>query len=137
MTADSAQDAVTDVLTALADPTRRRILDALAAHGEATATVLAAELPVSRQAIVKHLAVLDKAGLVAGRREGREARFTVRPEGLGATARWMDRIAADWDARLSVIKRLAEAPAATPPDAPRDTPPHTAPDTAPDAREPG
>nr|WTA00260.1 metalloregulator ArsR/SmtB family transcription factor [Streptomyces sp. NBC_00857] len=100
---------MTEVLSALADPTRRRILDALAAHGEATATVLAAELPVSRQAIVKHLAVLDRAGLVTGRREGREARYVVRPAGLGTTARWMDRVAADWDSRLAAVKRLAEA----------------------------
>ncbi|MFC9432050.1 ArsR/SmtB family transcription factor [Streptomyces sp. NPDC056987] len=103
-----------EVLAALADPTRRRILDALAAHGEATATVLAGELPVSRQAIVKHLGVLDRAGLVTGHREGREARYAVRPDRLSVTARWMDRVAADWDARLATIKRLAEA--AAPPD---------------------
>lgn len=101
-------DAVAEVFSALADPTRRRILDALAAHGEATATVLAAELPVSRQAIVKHLGVLDRAGLVAGHREGREARYRVIPERLGVTARWMDGVAAAWDSRLSAIKRLAE-----------------------------
>ncbi len=101
-------DAVAEVFAALADPTRRRILDALAAHGEATATVLAAELPVSRQAVVKHLGVLDRAGLVAGHREGREARYRVIPERLGVTARWMDRVAAAWDSRLSAIKRLAE-----------------------------
>ncbi|BDH10282.1 hypothetical protein HOK021_14610 [Streptomyces hygroscopicus] len=104
----SGPDAVAEVFSALADPTRRRILDALAAHGEATATVLAAELPVSRQAIVKHLGVLDRAGLVAGHREGREARYRVIPERLGVTARWMDRVAAAWDTRLSAIKRLAE-----------------------------
>ncbi|MGW6458261.1 ArsR/SmtB family transcription factor [Streptomyces sp. NPDC055078] len=97
------------MLSALADPTRRRILDALAAHGRATATVLARELPVSRQAIVKHLAVLTRAGLVAALREGREARYTVLPGPLTATARWMDRVASDWDARLSAIKRLAES----------------------------
>lgn len=101
-------DAVAEVFAALADPTRRRILDALAAHGEATATVLAAELPVSRQAIVKHLGVLDRAGLVAGHRTGREARYRVVPERLGITARWMDRLAAAWDTRLAAIKRLAE-----------------------------
>ncbi len=104
----AGEDAVAEVFAALADPTRRRILDALAAHGEATATVLAAELPVSRQAIVKHLGVLDRAGLVAGHREGREARYRVIPERLGVTARWMDRVAAAWDTRLSAIKRLAE-----------------------------
>ncbi|WSK37312.1 metalloregulator ArsR/SmtB family transcription factor [Streptomyces tubercidicus] len=105
---DANSDAVAAVFGALADPTRRRILDALAAHGEATATILAAELPVSRQAIVKHLGVLDRAGLVAGHREGREARYRVIPERLGVTARWMDRAAAAWDTRLSAIKRLAE-----------------------------
>lgn len=106
--ANAGGDAVAEVFSALADPTRRRILDALAAHGEATATVLAAELPVSRQAVVKHLGVLDRAGLVAGHREGREARYRVIPERLGVTARWMDRVAAAWDSRLSAIKRLAE-----------------------------
>ncbi|MFB7287127.1 ArsR/SmtB family transcription factor [Actinacidiphila glaucinigra] len=104
-----------DVFAALADPMRRRILDAVAEHGDATATVLAAELPVSRQAIVKHLTVLDRAGLVAGRRAGREMRYAVRPERLVAAARWMDRVAARWDARLSAIKRLAEEPASRDP----------------------
>ncbi|MFD9718631.1 ArsR/SmtB family transcription factor [Streptomyces sp. NPDC059076] len=106
----SDEEAVSDVLTALADPTRRRILDALAAHGgRATATVLALELPVSRQAIVKHLGVLARAGLVEGHREGREARYAVAPTRLAATARWMDRLATDWDSRLATIKRLAES----------------------------
>lgn len=99
---------VEDVLTALADPTRRRVLDALATHGEATATILAAELPVTRQAIVKHLGVLGRAGLVAGKRTGREMRYTVHPEPLDATARWMQQMAAQWESRLATIKRLAE-----------------------------
>jgi DNA-binding transcriptional ArsR family regulator len=97
------------VFAALADPTRRQILDALAAHGTATATVLAGDLPVTRQAIVKHLAVLDGAGLVTGRRSGREMRYAVRPEPLTATARWMTELASAWDSRLTAIKRLAEA----------------------------
>lgn len=100
---------IDNVLTALADPTRRRVLDTVAAHGEATATVVAAELPVSRQAVVKHLALLDRAGLVAARREGREVRYVVRPERLDATAQWMAERAAEWDARLETIKRLAES----------------------------
>jgi len=102
-------DQTDDVFAALADPTRRRILDALATQGEATATTLARELPVSRQAVVKHLIVLDRAGLVEGRRQGREMRYAVRPERLGDTARWMARLAAEWDVRLATIKRLAEA----------------------------
>jgi DNA-binding transcriptional ArsR family regulator len=103
-----------DVLAALADPTRRRLLDALAARGEATATTLAATLPVSRQAVVKHLAVLDRAGLVRGARRGREVRYAVRPERLDATASWLAGLAAEWDARLAAIKHLAEAEDASP-----------------------
>ncbi|MER5768369.1 metalloregulator ArsR/SmtB family transcription factor [Streptomyces sp. NPDC001985] len=105
----TAEAAVSAVLSALADPTRRRILDALAARGRATATVLAGEMPVSRQAVVKHLAVLAAAGLVSGRREGRETLYTVLPAPLGVTARWMERVASDWDSRLAAVKRLAEA----------------------------
>jgi DNA-binding transcriptional ArsR family regulator len=97
-----------EVFAALADPTRRQLLDVLAARGEASATTLAARLPVSRQAVVKHLAVLDRAGLVHGARRGREVRYTVRPERLDATARWLAGLAAEWDARLAAIKRLAE-----------------------------
>jgi DNA-binding transcriptional ArsR family regulator len=85
------------------------LLDGLAAQGEATATRLAERLPVSRQAVVKHLAVLDAAGLVSGSRVGREVRYSVRPVALDATARWMGALAADWDRRLARIKHIAEA----------------------------
>ena len=102
------------VMAALADPTRWRVLSLLAERGEATATTLAGELPVSRVAVVKHLAVLDRAGLVAGRRQGREVRYTVRTEQLGATARWMAALASQWDQRLAAIKRLAEEEEAPP-----------------------
>ena len=97
-----------DVFIALADPTRRRVLDLLAAHGHGTATSLAAELPVSRPAVIKHLAVLDRAGLVAARRHGREVRYVVRSAPLQETAAWMARLAAQWDARLEAIRALAE-----------------------------
>ena len=100
--------ATDEVLTALADPTRRRVLTLLAQRGEGTATTLAGELPVSRVAVVKHLAVLDRAGLVDARRQGREVRYTVCTERLDATGRWMSGLAAQWDARLAAIKRLAE-----------------------------
>jgi DNA-binding transcriptional ArsR family regulator len=106
---NAAPPSVDRVLGAIADPTRRRVLEALAGREPATATGLARELPVSRQAVVKHLAVLSAAGLVAGGRSGREVRYTVRPQSLEATARWMAAIAADWDARLARIKRLAES----------------------------
>jgi DNA-binding transcriptional ArsR family regulator len=98
-----------EVFVALADPTRRQLLDVLATSGEASATTLAVTLPVSRQAVVKHLAVLGRAGLVRGVRRGREVRYTVRPERLDATARWLAGLAAEWDTRLAGIKRLAEA----------------------------
>lgn len=102
-------NAVEEVLVALADPTRRQLLDVLARRGQATATTLAVELPVSRQAVVKHLVILGKAGLVTSQREGREIRYAVRPDRLAETARWLDQLAARWDARLVAIKRLAES----------------------------
>ena len=98
-----------ELFAALADPTRWRVLTLLAERGEGTATTLAGELPVSRVAVVKHLAVLDRVGLVEGRRRGREVRYTVRPERLSATAAQLATIASQWDARLAAIKRLAEA----------------------------
>jgi DNA-binding transcriptional ArsR family regulator len=100
---------IEEVLVGLADPMRRRILDTLASRGGGTATTLAAKLPVSRQAVVKHLAVLDRAGLVVGRRSGREVRYLVRPDRLAATAQWMAGVAVEWDVRLQGIKRLAES----------------------------
>jgi DNA-binding transcriptional ArsR family regulator len=105
---DERRGVVDSVIAALADPTRRQLLDLLAAEGEATATTLAERFPVSRQAVVKHLAVLAAAGLVSGRRAGREVRYAVRPEALDTTARWMTALASDWDRRLANIKRVAE-----------------------------
>ena len=94
---------------AVADPTRRRVLDGLLEQGEATTTTLAEGLPVTRQAVAKHLAVLSRVGLVAGRRCGREVRYAVRPERLDDAAEAMARVAAQWDRRLARIKRLAES----------------------------
>ena len=105
------RDAISDdaLLEAVADSSRRRVLDLILAYGEATPTALAAELPFTRQAVAKHLAVLDRAGLVEGRRTGREVRYSVRPEHLDVAARAMAKVAARWDARLEAIKSLAEA----------------------------
>jgi DNA-binding transcriptional ArsR family regulator len=94
---------------AVADPTRRRVLDALLERGEANTTTLANGLPVTRQAVAKHLATLDRVGLVTGRRSGREVRYAVRPERLDDAAEAMARVAAQWDRRLARIKRLAES----------------------------
>jgi ArsR family transcriptional regulator, cadmium/lead-responsive transcriptional repressor len=98
-----------ELWAAVADPTRRRLLDVLLARGDATATTLAGELPVTRQAVAKHLAVLDRAGLVAGERRGREVRYAVRPDRLDAATQALARVAAAWDGRLAAIKRLAES----------------------------
>lgn len=99
-----------DALWAAAgDPTRRVLLDTLLALGEASATTLSGELPVTRQAVAKHLAVLGRVGLVNGRREGREVLYAVRPERLDEVSQAMTRVAADWDQRLAAIKRLAES----------------------------
>jgi DNA-binding transcriptional ArsR family regulator len=97
------------LLEAVADTSRRRVLDLILAHGEVTPTALAADLPFTRQAVAKHLAVLDRAGLVEARRTGREVRYSVRPEHLDVAVRAMAKVAARWDARLGAIKRLAES----------------------------
>jgi DNA-binding transcriptional ArsR family regulator len=97
-----------DLFAALSDATRRQVLDLLAARGEGSASALAAAMPVSRPAVIKHLTILDRAGLVESRRRGREVLYSVRPEPLESAARWMASVAADWDRRLAALKRLAE-----------------------------
>ncbi|MFC0503564.1 ArsR/SmtB family transcription factor [Micromonospora costi] len=98
-----------ELWAAIAEPGRRRLLDILLSGGPATATALAADLPFTRQAVAKHLAVLERAGLVEGHRHGREVRYAVRPERLDVAARAMAAVAARWDSRLQAIKRLAES----------------------------
>ncbi len=99
-----------DVLwSAIADPSRRRVFDLLVRNGEATASSLAGQVTVSRQAVSKHLAVLEQAGLVKRRKEGREVLFDVDPERLDDATQAMARVAHDWDRRLGLIKHLAEA----------------------------
>jgi DNA-binding transcriptional ArsR family regulator len=100
--------AVDQVFTALADPTRRELLEVLGSRSACSATALAREFPVSRQAILKHLRVLYGANLVASTREGREVIYRVHPEQLVATASWMTSLAASWDERLAALKRHAE-----------------------------
>lgn len=98
---------VDQVLLALADPTRRRLLEEL--EGQASsATTLAAQVPVSRQAVARHLAVLRESRLVTSHRAGKEVLFTARPEQLTATAAWMTTLAATWEDRLQLLKREAE-----------------------------
>jgi DNA-binding transcriptional ArsR family regulator len=101
--------AVDEVFGALADATRRDLLEELAQRGEASASAMAKTLPVSRQAIAKHLQILEESGLVDSRKRGRELCFAVQPRALLATARWMERAAERWDQRLNRIKQIAES----------------------------
>jgi DNA-binding transcriptional ArsR family regulator len=94
---------------AVGDPTRRQLLDTLLARSEASATALASELPVTRQAVAKHLAVLDRAGLVGAKKVGREVIYGVRTDELDEVSRAMAKVAAAWDQRLARIKALAES----------------------------
>jgi DNA-binding transcriptional ArsR family regulator len=93
------------VFDALADPNRRYVLETLAERETATATELAAELPVTRQAVAKHLAALNEAGLVESRREGRETRYELTPGPLGAAMDWMASVGAEWDTRLAALRQ--------------------------------
>jgi DNA-binding transcriptional ArsR family regulator len=97
------------VFGALADPTRRHLIEVLAGEPGATATGLAASLPISRQAVAKHLALLDRAGLVSRRRSGREAIFELDPQGLGDVAAWIEAVGAEWDGRLGKLRGLLGA----------------------------
>lgn len=95
------------MFAALADETRWSILTALG-EGDASASALAGRLPVSRQAIARHLSVLQEAGLVEPVRAGRELRFRVVGAELSATAQKLDAIGREWDRRLAAIKEIAE-----------------------------
>ena len=96
---------VDDVFDALADATRRQVLRRLADRGPQTPTELADHLPVSRQAVSKHLDVLGRAGLVTSARAGRETRFTFQPEPLTDAAEWMVDVGGQWDRRLAALKK--------------------------------
>ena len=96
------------VFAALADPTRRGIYHALARGGADTASDLARTLPISRQAVSKHLATLADAGLVESEKQGRETRYRPTPEPLAEAAAWIDEVGELWDARLASLARLVE-----------------------------
>jgi ArsR family transcriptional regulator, cadmium/lead-responsive transcriptional repressor len=98
-----------DLWSAVGDPTRRRMLDLLLADGNGTATSLSEQLPVTRQAIAKHLGVLDRVGLVHGTPAGRERRYWVDEVQLARAIAQLSSVGAAWDARLRRIRRIAEA----------------------------
>jgi DNA-binding transcriptional ArsR family regulator len=93
------------VFGALADPTRRSLLAAIAGRPTATATELAAELPISRQAVLKHLSALADAGLLDRERRGREVRYRVTPEPLSDAVSWMAAVGGQWDDRLAALRQ--------------------------------
>jgi DNA-binding transcriptional ArsR family regulator len=102
--------AVDDELwSAIGDPTRRRMLDLLLADGQGTATSLSEHLPVTRQAVAKHLGVLDRAGLVHVTPAGRERRYRVDDAQFARAVAQLAAVGTAWDARLQRIKRIAEA----------------------------
>jgi ArsR family transcriptional regulator, cadmium/lead-responsive transcriptional repressor len=98
-----------DLWSAIGDPTRRRMLDLLLSDGDGTATTLGQQLPVTRQAVAKHLGVLDRVGLVQARPAGREKRYRVDDAQLARAVAQLSSVGAAWDARLQRIKRIAEA----------------------------
>ncbi|MFZ4663431.1 MAG: ArsR/SmtB family transcription factor [Caldilineaceae bacterium] len=96
------------IFAALADPTRRQLLTNLAESSPKTATQLATEYPITRQAILKHLTILAEAGLVTVQQQGREKRYTLTPEPLIEVEHWVKAISARWETRLLRLKVLLE-----------------------------
>lgn len=97
-----------DLWSAVGDPTRRRLLDLLLTDGSGTATSLSERLPVTRQAVAKHLVVLDRVGLVHGSSAGREKHYRVDELQLSRAVAQLAEVGAAWDSRLRRIKRIAE-----------------------------
>jgi ArsR family transcriptional regulator, cadmium/lead-responsive transcriptional repressor len=110
-----------DLWSAVGDPTRRRMLDQLLLDGAGTATSLSAHLPVTRQAVSKHLDVLDRAGLVHATAVGREKRYQVDDVQLARAVAQLSSVGATWDARLRRIKTIAEAIESSVPPRPEGT----------------
>ena len=93
------------VFAALGDPGRRDLVRAISERGSATATELAAELPVTRQAVAKQLSTLADAGLLTAKRAGRETHYEVTPAPLEDAVEWMVSVGAAWDERLAALRR--------------------------------
>ena len=96
------------IFDALGDPTRRHIVESLSRQ-EASATQLASDLPVTRQAVAKHLSTLREAGLVDSRRQGRETLYHLNPDPLDAAAAWIVRVGGEWDERLERLRKLVRS----------------------------
>jgi DNA-binding transcriptional ArsR family regulator len=101
------------VFAALGDPTRREVLERLSASDTLSITGLTDGLPISRQAVAKHLAILERAGLVESTRTGRESRYRLHPDPMSDAAAWMAHIGAQWDSRLARLQELLNGPPPT------------------------
>ena len=108
MTSTVVEKVDDDLWSAIGDPTRRRMLDLLLIDGDGTATTLGRHLPVTRQAVAKHLGVLDRVGLVQATPAGRERRYHVDEAQLARAVEQLSSVGSAWDARLQRIKRIAE-----------------------------
>ena len=104
----SNEDRAGAVFHALSDPTRRHVVRALAEGGTVTASGLAAQLPVSRQAITKHLVALRDAGLAESHHEGREVHYHLTPAPMADAIDWMASAGAAWDKRLGRLQQRLE-----------------------------
>jgi DNA-binding transcriptional ArsR family regulator len=98
-----------ELWSAIGDPSRRQVLDLLASNGEVSASWLAGQVPFTRQAVSKHLVVLERAGLVSRRKQGREVLYQIEAGRFAQATKTMAELAVQWDRRLGAIKRLAEA----------------------------
>ena len=108
VSAEQIETQTAPLFAALADPMRRQLLRTLAEASPRTATQLAAEYPITRQGILKHLQILEDAGLVAVQQRGREKRYSLTPEPLGELDHWIREITTLWDERLLRLKRMIE-----------------------------
>jgi len=102
---DGGRGGVDRVFAALGDAGRRSLVEAVATRGSATATELAAERPVTRQAVAKQLSALEEAGLLRATRRGRETRYEVTPAPLEDAVEWMVSVGSAWDQRLAALRR--------------------------------
>ena len=109
MTTAVAEQVDDELWSAIGDPTRRRMVDLLLVDGQGTATTLGQQLPVTRQAVAKHLGVLDRVGLVRATREGREKRYVIDEAQLARAVAQLESVGTAWDARMQRIKTIAEA----------------------------
>lgn len=98
------------VFHALSDPTRRQVVQALAQHGALSASAIAADLPISRQAVAKHLSVLSEAGLATAHADGRERRYDLTPAPMRDAVAWITRTGAAWDDRLARLQQSLGQP---------------------------